>query len=54
MKFRNVFIALVIGTALVVSAFLINAQRPRIVVEQPSADFVKASGKCAECHRNNQ
>ena len=54
MKFRNVFIALVIGTALVVAAFVINAQRPRIVVEQPSADFVKASGKCAECHRNNQ
>jgi hypothetical protein len=54
MNFRAVFIALVIGTALIVSAYVINLQRPRVVVEQPSAAFVKASGKCAECHRNNQ
>jgi hypothetical protein len=53
MKFRSIFIALVIGTALIVSAFLINSKRPRVEVEQPSADFVQASGKCAECHRNN-
>jgi hypothetical protein len=54
MHFRDVFIALVIGMALVVSACVINSQRPRVVVEQPSAAFVKASGKCAECHRNLQ
>jgi len=54
MNFRHVFIALVIGTALVVSAYVINSQRPRVVVDQPNADYVKASGKCAECHRNSQ
>jgi hypothetical protein len=54
MNFRAVFIALVIGTALIVSAYIINSKRPAIVTQQPSEDFVKASGKCAECHRNNQ
>jgi cytochrome c553 len=54
MNFRSIFIALVIGTALIVSAYLVNSKRPRVQVEQPSADFVQASGKCAECHRNNQ
>jgi len=46
--------ALVIATGLVVSAYLINSQRPRLAVEQPDVSFIKASGKCAECHRNNQ
>ncbi len=54
MNFRAVFIAIVIGTALIVSAFVINSLRPAIVVGQPNVDLVKASGKCAECHRNNQ
>jgi len=54
MQFRAIFLALVIGTGLVVAAYLVNSRRPRVVVEQPSAAFVKASGKCAECHRNNQ
>jgi hypothetical protein len=54
MNFRAVFIALVIGTAMVVAAYLLNSQRPRVEVEQPSASFIKATGKCAECHRNNQ
>jgi len=54
MNFRAVFIALVIATALIVSAYVINLRRPRVVIEQPSAAFVSASGKCAECHRNNQ
>ncbi|MDR3458625.1 MAG: multiheme c-type cytochrome [Verrucomicrobiae bacterium] len=54
MNFRTVFIAIVIATGLVVSAYLVNAKRPRVVVEQPSAAFITASGKCAECHRNNQ
>jgi nitrate/TMAO reductase-like tetraheme cytochrome c subunit len=52
--FRSVFIALVIATALIVSAYLVNSRRPRVVVEQPSAAFVRASGKCAECHLNTQ
>ena len=54
MNFRAVFIALVIGTGLIVSAYVINSKRPSIVVQQPNAAFVTASGKCAECHRNLQ
>ncbi len=54
MNFRSVFIAVVIATALIVSAYLINSRRPRIEVQQPDVAFVKASGKCAECHRNTQ
>ena len=54
MTFRAVFIALVIATALIISAYLVNSRRPRVVVEQPSAAFVRASGKCAECHLNTQ
>jgi hydroxylamine dehydrogenase len=54
MHFRTVFIAIVIATGLILAAYLVNSRRPRIVVEQPNAAFVRASGKCAECHRNNQ
>jgi hypothetical protein len=52
MSFRGVFIAVFLGTALIVSAFLINARRPRVEVVQPSAALVRATGKCAECHRH--
>jgi hypothetical protein len=52
LAFRSVFIAVVLGAALVVSAFLINSYRPRSVTDQPSAALVRASGKCAECHAN--
>lgn len=54
MNFKSVFVAITIATALMVSAFLVNSQRPRVEIEQPSAAFVRASGKCAECHRNTQ
>src|SRR5215471_10582338 len=54
MSFRPVFIAVVIASALIVGAFLINRARPRVETEQPTADFVKASGKCAECHTRLQ
>jgi hydroxylamine dehydrogenase len=54
MNFRTVFIAIVIATGLIVSAYLVNSKRPRVVVEQPNAAFIRASGKCAECHRNLQ
>lgn len=54
MSFRAVFIAIVIATALIVSAYLVHSRRPRMEVEQPSAAFVRASGKCAECHLNSQ
>src|SRR5262249_46194725 len=52
MSFRGLFLAIVLGTALVVAAFLINARRPRMEVARPSAPLVRASGKCAECHRH--
>jgi hydroxylamine dehydrogenase len=48
--FRSVFIAVVIGTALLVAAFRLNSYRPRVVTEQPGAALIRASGKCAECH----
>src|SRR5215470_937305 len=54
MNFRAVFIAITIATALILSAYLLNSRRPRTAVEQPSAAFVRASGKCAECHLNSQ
>ena len=49
--FRAVFIAVVIGAALLLAAFLINAGRPDVETAQPAAAFVRASGKCATCHR---
>lgn len=50
-KFTYVFIAIFVGTGLVVGAWLLNQARPDQQVEQPSAKMVKASGKCASCHR---
>ncbi len=52
MSFRPVFIAVVIGTALLVGAFFLNRYRPKVVTEQPTAALIRASGKCAECHAN--
>jgi hydroxylamine dehydrogenase len=54
MSFRSVFIAVVAAFALIVAAFLVNRARPKVEVEQPTADFVRASGKCAECHARLQ
>jgi hypothetical protein len=51
MSFRGVFITVFLGTALIVAAFMINARRPRLGVAQPTAALVRATGKCAECHR---
>ena len=42
--------AIVVGFVLIIGAFLINRQRPRVETEQPSQALVRASGKCAECH----
>jgi hydroxylamine dehydrogenase len=41
----------VIGTALVLAAFLINQRRPAVERNQPTPALVLATGKCAECHR---
>src|ERR1051326_2234735 len=54
MSFRSVFLALVIAFALILAAFLLNRARPKIETEQPTADLVRASGKCAECHARTQ
>jgi hypothetical protein len=49
-SFQNIFLAVVIAAALIVTAFVINSRRPRVETEQPSAASVRATGKCAECH----
>ena len=50
-SFRPIFIAVAIGGSLIVAAFVINSLRPKIESQQPAAAFVRATGKCAECHR---
>ena len=54
MSFRSVFIAIVIGFGLIVAAFMINRQRPKVETDQPNAALVRATGKCAECHQRLQ
>jgi hypothetical protein len=49
-SFAGVFVAVIIATALIVAAFIVNGRRPRAETQQPSAANVRASGKCAECH----
>ncbi len=50
MKFRSVFIAVFIGTALIVAALILQKARPSSSLGQPSPQFVRAEGKCASCH----
>lgn len=50
-SFKSVFIALTIAGALIVGAFFIQAERPDTATDQPSPELVKATGKCASCHR---
>jgi hypothetical protein len=52
MPYKSVFLAVLVGTALVVAALLFNARRPRAEREQPTPALVEATGKCAECHRH--
>ena len=54
MSFRSVFIAVTVAFSLILAAFLVNRARPKVETEQPTADFVRASGKCAECHARLQ
>jgi hydroxylamine dehydrogenase len=54
MRFQTVFVAIVVAFALVIGAFLINRERPKVETEQPSAALVRASGRCAECHYRQQ
>jgi hydroxylamine dehydrogenase len=52
MSFRSVFVAVFLGTALIVAAVVLNHARPESDTSQPTAAYVKATGKCASCHRN--
>jgi hypothetical protein len=52
MSFRGVFIAVFLSTAMIVSAFILQSRRPRIEVNRESPALVKATGKCADCHRH--
>lgn len=49
--FRSIFIAVFLGTALILAALLIHSRRPAIEVEQAGPERVLAVGKCASCHR---
>ena len=51
MSFKSVFIAVFLGASLIVIALIFNANRPVTDTSQPSPDFVRATGKCATCHR---
>ena len=51
MSFKSVFISVFLGTSLIVVALIFNANRPTTGTSQPSPDFVRATGKCATCHR---
>lgn len=48
--FKFLFFAVFIGTALVVAAFFVHNARPGGESEQPGPEYIKATGKCAECH----
>lgn len=50
MGFKGVFATVVLATALIVAALLVQSKRPAIEVTRPTADLVRANGKCAECH----
>ncbi len=52
MSFRSVFIAIFIGTAMVLAAMLVNAFRPAAELTGPTPEFVRATGRCAQCHLN--
>jgi len=49
--FKSVFAAVLIGGALIVAAVALHAVRPAVEREQPSEALVRATGKCASCHR---
>ena len=51
MPFRSVFLSVTIGGALLLAALLINQARPGPEVRPPLPELVRASGRCAQCHR---
>ena len=53
MSFRTTFLAVLLGGSLLLAALLVNRARPESDLAHPSADHIRATGKCAECHRAN-
>ena len=51
MPFRSIFISVVIGSSLILAALIVNRARPARETNQSAAAFVQASGRCAQCHR---
>jgi len=51
MSFKSIFISIFIGTSLVLAALILNSRRPSVETSQPTPEFIRATGKCAECHR---
>ena len=51
MPFRSVFIAVTISGGLLLAALLINSARPASEIGQPRPELVRATGRCAQCHR---
>jgi hypothetical protein len=51
-SFTAIFVAVVLATAMIVTAFLIQSKRPSVERSEPSSALVEATGKCAECHRH--
>ena len=50
MSFRSVFIAIFIGTAMMLAALVVNTLRPAAELTGPTPEFVRATGRCAQCH----
>lgn len=52
MSFKGVFLAVFGGAVLVTVVVILHSHRPAQETDQPTEQMVRASGKCAECHRN--
>lgn len=51
MQFKSLFFSVFIGAMLLIGAILLNNKRPAVEKNQPSSQAVRATGKCAQCHR---
>lgn len=50
MTFKSVFNAVLLGSAFIFAALLINFARPEVETAQPGPEYIRATGKCAQCH----
>lgn len=51
MPFKSIFIAFFIGSSLIVAAMMVNRGRPLSDTRPSVAEFTEATGRCAQCHR---